>query len=181
MSFEVLSWALAQAPNVQRQCVAALVGLASHAGPDGTNAYPSVAKPASDARKSERSIQRDLKQLHGLVIEADQRYVAYLPADRRAIFYNLAVWLQGDVESPARPGSGKPSRSGQRTPLRWPFVLAEALPVAEGPSLCTAALGARGRRCDDRPSAVRIMDRSARPGNTLWPHVRAASLASGVA
>jgi hypothetical protein len=179
MSVEALGWALAQAPNVQPLCVAAPVGLANHAGSDGTNGYLAVAQLTGYARKSERSILRDLKQLRGLVVEGGQRYVAYLPADRRATVYNLAVWVRREVEVPTWPVSGMPSRCGQRPPLRWPLVLAEVLPLVEGPSPCAAASRAGGCCCGGRRRAVRITDCRARPGNARRSHVRVASVASG--
>lgn len=98
MSVEAMAWALAKAPNVPPSAVATLVGLANHASPDGTGAYPSTRILSRYTRKSERMVQRDLRLLveRGVIREGDQRRAGHLRADRRPVVYDLA-FRRGDA------------------------------------------------------------------------------------
>ncbi|MFC8616612.1 helix-turn-helix domain-containing protein [Micromonospora purpureochromogenes] len=114
MSIEAVSWALNDAPDVPPQCLAVLIGLANHAGANGRGAYPSQERLALYARKSVRSVQRDLTELsrRGLIRRGDQRHVAFMPPDRRPVVWDLA--LERRREHPAsldpfpEPRSGRP-------------------------------------------------------------------------
>lgn len=103
MSIQAVSWALEDAVgldpvtggevDVPAQCVAVLVALANRAGEDGRDAYPSVHRLAHAARKSERSVQRDLETLEELRIirKGDQRAVFRFRPDRRPTVWDLAM------------------------------------------------------------------------------------------
>jgi len=99
MSIEAMNWVLTQAPDLPAALQPVLMGLASHAHGDGTNAYPSQDRLAFYARKGERQIRRDLEQLEelGLIVRGDQRVVAHIDARYRPIVWNLAMWLVRDI------------------------------------------------------------------------------------
>jgi hypothetical protein len=113
MSVEAISWALNDAPDIPPQCMAVLIGLANHAHANGRAAYPSQERLAHYARKSVRSVQRDLDVLLGLGVirRGDQRHTAFLPADRRPVVYDLVLALRRTVPDAldvnAEPQSGK--------------------------------------------------------------------------
>jgi hypothetical protein len=103
MSIQAVSWALEDAVGVDpddgsevdvpAECVAVLVALANRAGEDGRDAYPSVHRLAHAARKTERSVQRDLEKLErlGIIRRGDQRAVFRFRSDRRPTVWDLAM------------------------------------------------------------------------------------------
>lgn len=93
MSKEAIDWALEYAPPMPSQLIATLSGLARHADKAGRGTYPSVARLAAYACKSERSVQRDLVELKklGLIRLGDQRKAAHLPEGKRPEVYDLAL------------------------------------------------------------------------------------------
>jgi hypothetical protein len=88
-----MDWALEFAPPMPSQLVATLSGLARHADKKGRGTYPSVARLAGYACKSERSVQRDLVELRklGLIRYGDQSKANHLPEGKRPEVYDLAV------------------------------------------------------------------------------------------
>jgi hypothetical protein len=88
-----MDWALEFAPPMPSQLVATLSGLARHADKKGRGTYPSVARLAAYACKSERSVQRDLVELRklGLIRYGDQSKANHLPEGKRPEVYDLAV------------------------------------------------------------------------------------------
>lgn len=120
VSVRAVTWVLDEAPDVPPQVVAVLIGLARHAGDDGSDSYPSEATLARYARKSVRSVQRDLAQLLelGLIrIPADQSAAEHIRADRRPTVYDLAY-------APERPDvDDTTSTSGRRTTRRTRHVV----------------------------------------------------------
>lgn len=103
MSYEAIEWALRDAPGVPPACVAVLFGLARHADKQGCGAYPSNPTLAAYARKSERQVRYDLRQLAelGLIRPGDQGRTAHLPGNRRSFVYDLALELRA-------PAGGQP-------------------------------------------------------------------------
>ncbi|MFJ4738750.1 helix-turn-helix domain-containing protein [Streptomyces sp. NPDC088775] len=93
MSKEAMDWALEFAPPMPSQLVVTLSGLARHADKKGRGTYPSVARLAAYACKSERSVQRDLVELRklGLIRYGDQNKANHLPEGKRPEVYDLAV------------------------------------------------------------------------------------------
>lgn len=93
MSIEAIVWAVQYAPPMAPQLLGPLVGLANHADRHGCGAYPSVPTLAAYTCKSERSVQRDLKELvkAGLIRSGDQSLAAHIPSDRRPHVYDLAI------------------------------------------------------------------------------------------
>src|SRR5690606_4657449 len=93
LSLEATVWALKYAPPMPPQLLGTLFGLADHADKRGRNAYPSVPTLAAYACKSERSVQRDLKELLKLrlIRSGDQSAAAHIPAERRPHVYDLAL------------------------------------------------------------------------------------------
>ncbi|TYC24383.1 helix-turn-helix domain-containing protein [Micromonospora sp. MP36] len=115
MSIEAVSWALSHAPDVPPQCLAVLIGLANHADAAGRAAFPSQERLAHYARKTVRSVRRDLDELErlGLIRRGDQRHTAFLPADRRPVVWDLATHrrrpLPASLDPYAEPQPGHPT------------------------------------------------------------------------
>ncbi|MEU7935103.1 helix-turn-helix domain-containing protein [Micromonospora echinofusca] len=132
MSIEAVSWALNDAPDVPPQCLAVLLGLANHAHANGRAAFPSQDRLSHYARKSVRSVRRDLDELErlGLIRRGDQRHTAFLPADRRPVVWDLAVErrrpLPASLDPFAEPQSGRPTEAPEpvdnRADVRVPPV-----------------------------------------------------------
>jgi Helix-turn-helix domain len=110
MSVEAISWALNLAP-VPRDggskrnpaCKAVLIGLANHAGPDGTGAFPSVRTLVRYTALSERTVVTALDRLEaeGVIRPCDPAIVAakIKRADRRPQGWDLAMHLiRGDLD-----------------------------------------------------------------------------------
>jgi Helix-turn-helix domain len=94
VSVEAISWALNLAPvpadrggQPSSACKFVLVGLANHAGPDGTGAFPSVATLVRYTGLSERTVRTCLDRLEaaGIVSPCDPGIIAarIKRADRR--------------------------------------------------------------------------------------------------
>lgn len=93
MSIEATAWALNVETVPDSTARVILLGLANHAGRDGSAAWPSVATLAAYAVCSDRTVQRKLRDLEarGLLRRGDQRLVNHLPADRRPTVYDLPI------------------------------------------------------------------------------------------
>ena len=113
MSVEALSWAFNLAPvpmDEPRQyrktgtvtepkpnaaCHAVLIGLANHAGPDGTAAYPAIRTLMRYTSLSERAVRDALRRLEadGVIQSGDPAIVAarIKRADRRPQVWDLAM------------------------------------------------------------------------------------------
>ena len=100
MSVEAISWALNLAPvpadrggQPSSACKFVLVGLANHAGPDGTGAFPSVATLVRYTWLSERTVRTCLDRLaaEGIISPCDPGIVAarIKRADRRPQGWDL--------------------------------------------------------------------------------------------
>lgn len=104
MSVEAISWALNLAPvpadrngQPSSACKFVLVGLANHAGPDGTSAFPSVRTLIRYTGLSERTVRTCLDRLQhgGLIRPCDPAVVAakIKRADRRPQGWDLNLAL----------------------------------------------------------------------------------------
>jgi len=102
MSVEAITWALNLAPvpagsggKPSSACAFVLVGLANHAAPDGTAAFPSVETLIRYTRLSERTIRTAMDRLEAedLIRPGDPAIVAakIRRADRRPQCWDLAV------------------------------------------------------------------------------------------
>jgi hypothetical protein len=107
VSVEAISWALNLAPvpadrggQPSSACKFVLVGLANHAGPDGTGAFPSVGTLVRYTGLSERTVRTCLDRLQavGIVSPCDPGIVAarIKRADRRPQGWNLNLALVRD-------------------------------------------------------------------------------------
>jgi Helix-turn-helix domain len=107
VSVEAISWALNLAPvpadrggQPSSACKFVLVGLANHAGPDGTAAFPSVATLVRYTGLSERTVRAclDRLQAEGLISPCDPDIVAarIKRADRRPQGWDLSLSLVRD-------------------------------------------------------------------------------------
>lgn len=93
MSIEATAWALRINAVPDSTARVVLLGLANHAGADGTAAWPSIATLAEYAVCSTRTVQRKLRELESrsLIRRGDQRLIAHLPVDRRPVVYDLPI------------------------------------------------------------------------------------------
>jgi Helix-turn-helix domain len=107
VSVEAISWALNLAPvpadrggQPSSACKFVLVGLANHAGPDGTGAFPSVATLVRYTGLSERTVRTCLDRLEagGIISPCDADVVAarIKRADRRPQGWDLDLGLVRD-------------------------------------------------------------------------------------
>jgi hypothetical protein len=107
VSVEAISWALNLAPvpadrggQPSSACKFVLVGLANHAGPDGTGAFPSVATLVRYTGLSERTVRAclDRLQAEGIISPCDPDIVAarIKRADRRPQGWDLNLSLVRD-------------------------------------------------------------------------------------
>jgi hypothetical protein len=120
VSVEAISWALNLAPvpadrggQPSSACKFVLVGLANHAGPDGTGAFPSAATLVRYTGLSERTVRTCLDRLaaEGIIAPCDPGIVAarIKRADRRPQGWDLNLSLvcedldEDDDAAPARP------------------------------------------------------------------------------
>ncbi len=109
MSVEAISWALNLAPvpadrggQASSACKFVLVGLANHAGPDGSGAFPSVATLVRYTGLSERTVRTCLDRLEGqgIIRPCDPDIVAarIKRADRRPQGWDLDLrQVRGDL------------------------------------------------------------------------------------
>ena len=107
MSVEAISWALNLAPVPRDQagkrnsaCKAVLIGLANHAGPDGTGAFPAVRTLVRYTDLSERTVRTALHRLatDGIIRLCDPAVIAakIKRADQRPQGWDLAMHLIRD-------------------------------------------------------------------------------------
>jgi len=117
VSNEAMTWALRDAPDVPSHAVAVLLGLANHADPNGRGAFPSQPTLAEYARKDVRQVRRDIEKLEllKLIRRGEQRLVAYLPADKRPVVWDLA--MERVKEFPEPETTGRPRPAGRPRPV----------------------------------------------------------------
>jgi hypothetical protein len=107
VSVEAISWALNLAPvpadrggQPSSACKSVLVGLANHAGPDGTAAFPSVATLVRYTGLSERTVRTSLDRLQAgaIITPCDPDIIAarIKRADRRPQGWDLNLTLIRD-------------------------------------------------------------------------------------
>jgi hypothetical protein len=134
VSVEAISWALNLAPvpadrsgQPSSACKFVLVGLANHAGPDGTAAFPSVATLVRYTGLSERTVRTclDRLQAQGVISPCDPDIVAarIRRADRRPQGWDLDLSLVGDdLDEPGAtiPGTQPPARRARIAPVKQP-------------------------------------------------------------
>jgi Helix-turn-helix domain len=128
VSVEAISWALNLAPvpaarggQPSSACKFVLIGLANHAGPDGTGAFPSVATLVRYTGPSERTARTCLDRLaaEGIIAPCDPGIVAagIKRADRLEAAGAFVVALASPAWSRCgRRGSSRdalPTRTGQ--------------------------------------------------------------------
>lgn len=120
MTIASINWVLHDAPGLPAHAFGVLMGLANHARDDGTGAYASQATLAAYARKSDRAVRNDIKELLTLgliVVSPNQNAAAHIPADVRPVVYDLQVHLKTDTPgSPLPDGSGSPLPDDARKP-----------------------------------------------------------------
>jgi Helix-turn-helix domain len=119
VSVGAISWALNLAPvpadrGGQPSSACKFVGLANHAGPDGTGAFPSVATLVRYTGLSERTIRTSLDRLQaaGIITRCDPDIIAarIKRADRRPQGWDLDLSLARDDLLATRPASQPPAR-----------------------------------------------------------------------
>jgi hypothetical protein len=93
VSLEAMVWALNFAPAPSPTAAHVLLGLANHAQPDGTDAFPSIARLVRYTRRDERTVRRALRELedYGTIVASVSRVVdaKISRVDRRPNSYDL--------------------------------------------------------------------------------------------
>ena len=128
MSVEAISWALNLAPvpadrggQPSSACKFVLVGLANHAGPDGTGAFPSVATLVRYTGLAERTVRTCLDRLaasvgrdRGQVQRPGDRLDAHRPPPDRSVARPVAPssWKRGQDAGPASSSYSRCARLG---------------------------------------------------------------------
>ena len=134
VSVEAISWALNLAPvpadrrgQPSSACKFVLVGLANHAGPDGSGAFPSVATLVRYTGLSERTVRTCLDRLEagGIIRPCDPDLVAarIKRAGRRPQGWDLDLTLaRDDLNEPGVtvPESQSPVRRARLAPIERP-------------------------------------------------------------
>ena len=134
MSVEAISWALNLAPvpaerrgQPSSACKFVLIGLANHAGPEGSGAFPSVATLVRYTGLSERTVRTCLDRLEagGIIRPCDPDLVAarIKRADRRPQGWDLDLTLaRDDLNEPGVtvPESQSPVRRAGLAPIERP-------------------------------------------------------------
>jgi Helix-turn-helix domain len=156
VSVEAISWALNLAPvprdrggQPSSPCKFVLVGLANHAGPDGTGAFPSVATLVRYTGLSERAVRTCLDRLaaDGTIAPCDPAIVAarMKRADRRPQGWDLDNWPDGVQRLHPTAGTGCNVRTSgvQRTQPRGAPLAPEPY---EEPCIEPSAARARARK-----------------------------------
>lgn len=117
MSVQAITWVLEDAPGLPAHLVGVMIGLANHADRSGRGSYPSQALLAQYARKTERSVRRDLTELEELklIFRGDQRLVQHLRGDERPVVWDLAMPLKEDDHG-GTSTSGRTYTTGRRRP-----------------------------------------------------------------
>lgn len=105
MSVYVTTWAWEHAPDdLTSGQMLVLLAVADHAGPDGTEAWPTIARLAAMSRLSESAVQRALKELvaRGLLLrEINAGGTRGQRADRRPSLFTVVM----DGVASTRPGA----------------------------------------------------------------------------
>jgi hypothetical protein len=183
MSVEAISWALNLAPvpadrggQPSSPCKFVLVGLANHAGPDGTGAFPSVATLVRYTGLSERTVRTCLDRLaaEGIISPCDPDIVAarIKRADRRPQGWDLNLSLVRDdlddaalavlehqfpglgsrLAAAARPGADGQA-DGQADGLQSPHPVATSSEAVDNwPNGCSSCTPSRERDATGAPT-----------------------------
>jgi hypothetical protein len=167
VSVEAISWALNLAPvpadrggQPSSACKFVLVGLANHAGPEGTGAFPAVATLVRYTGLSERTVRTCLDRLQadGIISPCDSDIVAarIKRADRRPQGWDLDLSLaRDDLDEPgvAVPDSQSPNRRAALAALRR--LDHEGHPDGvQSPHPATRPVDAAGTGCSQRTDGV---------------------------
>jgi len=135
-----------------------LVGLAIHAGPDGTGAFPSVATPVRYTSLSERTVRTCLDRLEpeGIITPCTPGIIAarIKRADRRPQGWNLNLHLVRD--EPGEPGeaTAEPRPSASQGLLTERLRRARTGPVDNRLGGVRRVHPAAGTGCNERPNGV---------------------------
>jgi len=184
VSVEAISWALNLAPapaarggQPSSACKFVLAGLANHAGPDGTGAFPSVATLVRYTGLSERTVRTCLDRLEaaGIVSPCDPGIVAarIKRADRRPQGWDLRLGMVRDdlaeadiavlerqfpglaarLATTARPDPDLTIRPTGATTAPAPD---NGEPVDNSPGEVQQSHPARGTGCNQHPDGVQL-------------------------
>lgn len=175
MSVQAITWVLEDAPGLPPHLVGVMIGLANHADRDGRGAYPSQALLSKYARKSERSVRRDLTELEEvvkLIWRGDQRLVQHLRADERPVVWDLAMPLRtdesGGTHTSPRGGtytSARTHTTGRRRPREGTYTsgpggtYTSAYPSDEPSRTRSSSARARTRPVDNPDDDDQVLDK----------------------
>lgn len=119
MSVEAITWALNDAPVDNSLDELVLLGLANHAHPDGSAAFPSQATLARYARCTERTVRNALSRLldAGVIAYGNPHIVAAYVArpDRRPTCYDLDLTRTRNDRNETPGGNAEPDEGNAAT------------------------------------------------------------------
>jgi hypothetical protein len=182
VSVEAISWALNLAPvpadrggQPSSACKFVLVGLASHAGPDGTGAFPSAVTLVRYTGLSERTARTclDRPDAEGIIRPCDPGIVVarIKRADRRSQGWDLNVGMvrddlaEADIVKLERQFPGVAARPAASWSCSIPAIIAPIpAPATSGrPGRCDSAIPARA------PTASRVGGGAQGLSAASWP------------
>lgn len=161
MTIAAINWVLKDAPGLPAHAFGVLLGLANHAREDGTGAYASQATLAGYARKSDRAVRNDIKELLAIgliVISPNQNPAAHIPADARPVVYDLQVHLKREVSSGSELPAGSGVPAGSQVPDENQDINGQATagtgsPLPGGSEVPAGSTASRDRKpTSDKPS-----------------------------
>ncbi|MGQ4548274.1 helix-turn-helix domain-containing protein [Dermabacteraceae bacterium P13077] len=99
MSLDAVLWALRDSDPPDAISHVILIGLANHANPDGTAAYPTVETLAKYAHCGRRTVFSKLRLLEGrgLIRRGDQALVSHFRKDKRPVVWDVSMTPQNGV------------------------------------------------------------------------------------
>ena len=155
MSWQASSWAIEQQDVTDSNARFVLVVLASYAGADGQNSFPSVQRLCRDTGLSESTVRRSLGKLEeaSLIVRGNQAIAAAHIArvDKRPVVYDLMIHGVSHRHPATSTGcqadrsgvSGRPERGVPQTPdpiLKSSIEPKSVLTPAEKKAMKRAAL-----------------------------------------
>ena len=137
-----------------------LVGLAIHAGPDGTGAFPSVATPVRYTSLSERTVRTCLDRLEpeGIITPCTPGIIAarIKRADRRPQGWNLNLHLVRDEPGEPSEATAEPRPSASQGLLTERLRRARTGPVDNRLGGVRRVHPAAGTGCNERPNGCNL-------------------------
>jgi CRP-like cAMP-binding protein len=95
MTLKTMVWAIDHSPTYDPTSRLILVAMADDADGEGKNCFTSVSTIAKKAAISVSTCRRRMDEMEaaGIIRRGDQRLAAHIPANRRPVVFDLAIWM----------------------------------------------------------------------------------------